>query len=200
MASKDEKLQRVNKILKITILTSQLISLNHPLYANAAYALKVHGSLDDQDNIASVTDSTYDPDSNYIFPVTAATYSSQKVLNLTAEAFHLVGVSPNTSGTALLPVLSLQFDNDASLGNGELSIYSMADHQLVQRISSSGGNISISGYVAFINLPKALEDNTGYYVEVSSGMFVDRIGQSFGGSGIRGHGTSGRWTKAHRCW
>jgi hypothetical protein len=90
--------------------------------------------------------------------------------------------SPNrASGVGIQPTLMINFSEDIYLGTGGLEIYRQSDGQLVQRISSSGGNISISGYHAFINLPKALEDNTGYYVEVSSGMFVDRIGQSFGG-------------------
>ncbi|OKP82727.1 hypothetical protein A3844_23850 [Paenibacillus helianthi] len=192
MPSKEEKMQHVNKILKITILTSQLISLNHPLYANAVSASKAHGSLDDQESTVGAIDNTYDPDSNYIVPVTAATYSSQQAMKLVADAFHLVGVSPNTSGTALLPVLSLFFNNRASLGNGELDIYSISDNSLVQRVFSSGGSIRVSGAGALITLPKALADDMGYYVTVSSGMFVDQSGQSFGG--IQNPGEWSFWT------
>ncbi|KWX74041.1 hypothetical protein AMQ84_20875, partial [Paenibacillus riograndensis] len=181
MTSKEEKAQRVNKILKVTILTSQLVSLNQPLYANALSAPKAEVGLENLNSALSLTGDTYYPKSDYTIPATMSTYAYPQMFNMATDALTLIDKSPNSSGTSLSPVLRLLFDKVAVLGFGELSIYRQSDDSLVQRILSSGGSVFISGALAYVSLPEPLADDTDYYVKVSSGMFVNFSGQSFGG-------------------
>ncbi|OMG43016.1 hypothetical protein BK140_44940, partial [Paenibacillus macerans] len=64
----------------------------------------------------------------------------------------------------------------------EIAVYRQSDNQMVDRLS--GGNVRLSGNMAIISLNSPLADDTRYYVEVTSGMFLDGAGQGFGG--IRG--------------
>ncbi|MGZ7443166.1 Ig-like domain-containing protein, partial [Paenibacillus sp. TH7-28] len=170
MARKKRKLEKVDHILKVTLLTSQVINLTNPFYANANGLTEqdpIHYA--DPDNAVTVTDSTYDvgPQTFYI---------------MADDPLELLQMLPYGSGVSLTPLLSLLFDQEPSLGTGEIAVYRESDNQMVDRLS--GGNVRLSGNMAIISLNSPLADDTRYYVEVTSGMFLDGAGQGFGG--IRG--------------
>ncbi|WP_178075865.1 Ig-like domain-containing protein [Paenibacillus oralis] len=170
MARKKRKLEKVDHILKVTLLTSQVINLTNPFYANANGLTEqdqIHYA--DPDNAVTVTDSTYDvgPQTYYI---------------MADDPLELLQMLPYGSGVSLTPLLSLLFDQEPSLGTGEIAVYRESDNRMVDRLS--GGNVRLSGNMAIISLNSPLVDDTSYYVEVTSGMFLDGAGQGFGG--IRG--------------
>jgi hypothetical protein len=96
---------------------------------------------------------------------------------------------PEGSGQTLTPNLHMSFSEEVQLGTGHLVVH-QEDGSEAGRINVSGGTVvggtvHISGQHVRMELDHPLADSTQYYVEVSSGMFVDRAGQ----------GTNAIWDK-----
>ncbi|WP_318840812.1 Ig-like domain-containing protein, partial [Paenibacillus sp. BJ-4] len=92
---------------------------------------------------------------------------------------------PQGSGQTPTPNLNMIFSEAVELGTGHLIVHQW-DGTEVGRIDVSGGTVAggtvrISGQDVLMKLDHPLSDNTRYYVEVSSGMFVDRGGQGSNG-------------------
>lgn len=86
----------------------------------------------------------------------------------------------------LQPKLHLDFNEPVRFGNGSISVYRSDDHKLVEKIQVLSGFTSTeehfwSGIVMSFELPKALEENTEYYVNIEKGTVIDRSGNDFSG-------------------
>uniref|UniRef100_UPI002FE32DC2 Ig-like domain-containing protein n=1 Tax=Paenibacillus TaxID=44249 RepID=UPI002FE32DC2 len=170
MAGRKRKLEKVDHIIKVTLLTTQVINLTSPFYASASGKIEQdQANQSYSDRALTVTDSTYDLPHDI----------PQTFYMMSSDPMELLQTLPHGSGVSLTPLLSLLFDQELRLGTGEITVYRLSDDQVVERLS--GGNVRLSGSVAMISLTHPLADDTSYYVQVSSGMFQDGAGQGFGG-------------------
>ncbi|WCT56842.1 Ig-like domain-containing protein [Paenibacillus kyungheensis] len=104
------------------------------------------------------------------------------------RAPYLTRIWPEVGQTVatLQPRVNLEFNEPVQFGNGSISIYRSSDHQLVEKIQvlsgfTSNEEHSWSGIAMGFELPKALEENTEYYVNIEKGTVVDRSGNDFSG-------------------
>jgi hypothetical protein len=180
MKNKKRNTKHVNRMLKASVLTTQVLNLANP-YVSAAFASESVSS--NMTENASVLD-------GFIQDVSSSSVASSVYMQAQMdEPPYYTYVYPIGSGQTLTPDLGMAFSEEVQLGVGHLVVHQQ-DGSEVGRIDVSGGtvtggNLHISGQHVRMELDHPLADSTGYYVEVSSGMFVDRAGQ----------GTNAIWDK-----
>uniref|UniRef100_UPI001CF00C97 Ig-like domain-containing protein n=1 Tax=Paenibacillus sp. BJ-4 TaxID=2878097 RepID=UPI001CF00C97 len=173
MSEKKRNMKRVNRMIKASVLTTQVFNLANP-YIAATFAAESPNS-----EIVENTDMA-DGFATGVSPLSVA--SSVYMQAQMEEPPHYTWLSPQQeSGVSLSANLSMFFSEDVELGAGHLIVHQW-DGTEVGRIDVSGGTVAggtiqISGQDVLMKLDHPLSDNTRYYVEVSSGMFVDRGGQ-----------------------
>ena len=180
MSKKKRNKKHINRMIKASVLTTQVLNLVNP-YVSAAFASE------------SVSDST--TESVSVSDGFAQDVSPSRVVSSVYmqaqmdEPPYYTWLSPQASGVSLSANLDISFSETVQLGTGHLVVRE-EDGREAGRIDVSGGTtyggtIQISGQHVRMELDHSLSDNTRYYVEVSSGMFVDRGGQ----------GSNGVWDK-----
>nr|WP_196771893.1 S-layer homology domain-containing protein [Paenibacillus polymyxa] len=175
-------MKRLNRMIKASVLTTQVFNLASP------YMLSTFAAENPSSKIKENTD-VADRFSIVSSPLSVA--SSVYVQAQMEEPPHYTWLSPQLeSGVSLSANLSMLFSKDVELGTGHLTVHQW-DGTEVGRIDVSGGTVAggtvhISGQDVWMQLDHPLADNTRYYVEVSSGMFVDRGGQ--GSNAVWGKG------------
>ncbi|MGO4376196.1 Ig-like domain-containing protein, partial [Paenibacillus sp. MCAF20] len=102
----------------------------------------------------------------------------------------LVSVSPNDDEEApLWGSLTLTFNEDVMFGYGDIHLYKQGVASPVLDIYLSGGSIfsdsdaqvELSGSTVTLSPNFELEENTSYYVQITSGAIVDLSGNAFSG-------------------
>ncbi|EHS55191.1 Ig-like domain-containing protein, partial [Paenibacillus sp. Aloe-11] len=176
MSKKKRNKNHVNRIIKASVLTTQVFNLANP-YMTATFAAESPNS-----EIIENADMS-DGFSTSVSPLSVA--SSVYMQAKMEEPPHYTWLSPQESGVSLSANLSMLFSEDVELGAGHLIVHQWGGTE-VGRIDVSGGTVAggtiqISGQSVSMKLDHPLSDNTRYYVEVSSGMFVDRGGQGSNG-------------------
>ncbi|WP_068497386.1 Ig-like domain-containing protein [Paenibacillus kribbensis] len=173
MSKKKRNKNHVNRIIKASVLTTQVFNLANP-YMAATFAAESPNS--------EIIENADMPDG---FSTSASSLSVASSVYMQAqmeEPPHYTWLSPQQeSGVSLTANLSMLFSEDVELGTGHLIVHQW-DGTEVGRIDVSGGTVTggtvqISGQYVSMMLDHPLSDNTRYYVEVSSGMFMDRGGQ-----------------------
>ncbi|MEK5140786.1 Ig-like domain-containing protein [Paenibacillus sp. FSL M7-0134] len=173
MSEKKRNTKRLNRMIKASVLTTQVFNLANP-YMAATFAAESPNS-----EIIENADMS-DGFSTSVSPLSVA--SSVYMQAQMEEPPHYTWLSPQQeSGVSLSANLSMLFSEDVELGTGHLIVHQW-DGTEVGRIDVSGGTVAggtvqMSGQHVSMKLDHPLSDNTRYYVEVSSGMFVDRGGQ-----------------------
>jgi hypothetical protein len=77
--------------------------------------------------------------------------------------------------------LVIAFDQDVQKGSGDIVVKRSSDDSMVETITVSAAQVSVSERTATIDLNAALERRTAYYVEVAGGAFEDLNGNDFAG-------------------
>ncbi|MEC0184850.1 Ig-like domain-containing protein, partial [Paenibacillus peoriae] len=180
MSKKKRNKNHVNRMIKASVLTTQVLNLANP-YVSAAFASE-SVSNNATENV-SVSDGFFQDASSS--SVVSSVYMQAQM----DEPPYYTWLSPQASGVSFYENLYMAFSEEVQLGTGHLVVH-QEDGSEVGRISVSGGTtfggtIHISGQNVSMELDHPLTDNTQYYVEVSSGMFVDSAGQ----------GTNAIWDK-----
>ncbi|WP_430493451.1 Ig-like domain-containing protein, partial [Paenibacillus ottowii] len=172
MSKKKRNKNHINRMIKASVLTTQVLNLANP-YVSAAFASE------------SVSDSTTESVSvsdGFVQDVSPSHVVSSVYMQAQMdEPPYYTWLSPQVSGVSLSTNLDMSFSEAVQLGTGHLVVHE-EDGREAGRIDVSGGTtyggtIQISGQHVRMELDHPLSDNTRYYVEVSSGMFVDHGGQ-----------------------
>ncbi|WP_049827426.1 Ig-like domain-containing protein [Paenibacillus maysiensis] len=180
MSKKKRNKNHVNRMIKASVLTTQVLNLANP-YISAAFASESI-SNNTTENVSMSDGFIQDASSS---PVALSVYMQAQM----DEPPYYTWLSPQESGVSLSANLAMSFSEEVQLGTGHLVVH-QEDGSETGRINVSGGTVvggtvHISGQNVSMELDHPLRDSTGYYVEVSSGMFVDRAGQ----------GTNAIWDK-----
>ncbi|WP_342415801.1 Ig-like domain-containing protein [Paenibacillus sp. FSL R10-2782] len=180
MSKKKRNKNHVNRMIKASVLTTQVLNLANP-YVSAAFASE-SVSNNATENV-SVSDGFVQEASSS--NVASSVYMQAQI----DEPPYYTWLSPQASGVSFYENLFMAFSEEVQLGTGHLVVH-QEDGSEAGRINVSGGTtfggtIHISGQNVSMELDHPLTDSTRYYVEVSSGMFVDRTGQ----------GTNAIWDK-----
>ncbi|MGO4951144.1 Ig-like domain-containing protein [Paenibacillus sp. DRB1-1] len=178
--NKNRSKNHVNRMIKVSVLTTQVLNLANP-YISATFASE--SVSDNMTENVSVSDGFIQDASSS--PVALSVYMQAQM----DEPPYYTWLSPQESGVSLSANLAMAFSEEVQLGTGHLVVH-QEDGSEVGRINISGGTVTgggihFSGHNVVMKLDHPLTDSTGYYVEVSSGMFVDRAGQ----------GTNAIWDK-----
>ena len=96
----------------------------------------------------------------------------------TSDSLNPAGGSTNVSLTADFVAT---FHENIVLGNGNIVIRRLDDDSVVETIDVTGGQVVVEGAQVTITPSEALEDLTGYYIEIEAGAFVDQAGNPFAG-------------------
>ncbi|MEC0238103.1 Ig-like domain-containing protein [Paenibacillus kribbensis] len=173
MSEKKRNMKRVNRMIKASVLTTQVFNLANPYMLATFAAESPNSEIVENADIADGFATGASP-----LNVASSVYMQAQM----EEPPHYTWLSPHQeSGVSLSANLSMLFSEDVELGTGRLTVHQW-DGTEVGRIDVSGGSVAggairISGQYVSMHLDHPLSDNTRYYVEVSSGMFVDRGGQ-----------------------
>ncbi|AET57759.1 S-layer domain-containing protein [Paenibacillus terrae HPL-003] len=172
MSKKKRNKNHVNRMIKASVLTTQVLNLANP-YVSAAFASE-SVSNNATENV-SVSDGFVQD------AASARVISSVYMQAQMDEPPYYTWLSPQASGVSFYEKLLMAFSEEVQLGTGHLVVH-QEDGSEAGRINVSGGTtfggtIHISGQNVSMELDHPLTDNTQYYVEVSSGMFVDSAGQ-----------------------
>ncbi|WP_283653615.1 Ig-like domain-containing protein [Paenibacillus sp. RC334] len=159
-------------MIKASVLTTQVLNLANP-YISAAFASE-SVSNNATENV-SVSDGFVQEASSS--SVVSSVYMKAQI----DEPPYYTWLSPQASGVSFYENLFMAFSEEVQLGAGHLVVHRQ-DGSEVGRINVSGGTVTggdirFSGQSVVMKLDHLLTDSTDYYVEVSSGMFVDRAGQ-----------------------
>ncbi|MGG4203348.1 Ig-like domain-containing protein, partial [Paenibacillus jamilae] len=180
MSKKKRNKNHVNRMIKVSVLTTQVLNLANP-YISATFASE--SVSDNTTENVSVSDGFIQDASSS--PVALSVYMQAQM----DEPPYYTWLSPQESGVSFYENLYMAFSEEVQLGAGHLVVH-QEDGSEVGRINISGGTVTggdihFSGHNVVMKLDHPLTDSTGYYVEVSSGMFVDSAGQ----------GTNAIWDK-----
>jgi len=93
----------------------------------------------------------------------------------------------NATRVALNANLVIAFDESVQKGSGTITIRRSSDGSMVEAISVSSSQVTLSAATVTIPPADPLLESTGYYVEVSTGAFQDLAGNDF--SGVHGGAT-----------
>ncbi|KAF6579085.1 Ig-like domain-containing protein [Paenibacillus sp. EKM212P] len=172
MSKNKRNKNHVNRMIKAGVLTTQVLSLANP-YISATFASE--SVSDNTTENVSVSDGFIQDASSS--PVALSVYMQAQM----DEPPYYTWLSPQESGVSLSANLAMSFSEEVQLGTGHLVVH-QEDGSETGRINVSGGTVvggtvHISGQNVSMELDYPLADSTRYYVEVSSGMFVDRAGQ-----------------------
>ncbi|WP_141697535.1 Ig-like domain-containing protein, partial [Paenibacillus polymyxa] len=172
MSKKKRNKNHVNRMIKVSVLTTQVLNLANP-YISATFASE--SVSDNTTENVSVSDGFIQDASSS--PVALSVYMQAQM----DEPPYYTWLSPQESGVSLSANLAMSFSEEVQLGTGHLVVH-QEDGSEAGRINVSGGTVvggtvHISGQHVRMELDHPLADSTRYYVEVSSGMFVDRAGQ-----------------------
>ncbi|WP_283657402.1 Ig-like domain-containing protein [Paenibacillus sp. RC343] len=172
MSKKKRNKNHVNRMIKASVLTTQVLNLANP-YISAAFASE-SVSNNATENV-SVSDGFVQEASSS--SVVSSVYMKAQI----DEPPYYTWLSPQASGVSFYENLFMAFSEEVQLGAGHLVVHRQ-DGSEVGRINVSGGTVTggdirFSGQSVVMKLDHLLTDSTDYYVEVSSGMFVDRAGQ-----------------------
>ncbi|MCP3745811.1 Ig-like domain-containing protein [Paenibacillus sp. A3M_27_13] len=172
MSKKKRNKNHVNRMIKVSVLTTQVLNLANP-YISATFASE--SVSDNTTENVSVSDGFIQDASSS--PVALSVYMQAQM----DEPPYYTWLSPQESGVSLSANLAMSFSEEVQLGTGHLVVH-QEDGSEAGRINVSGGTVvggtvHISGQNVSMELDYPLADSTRYYVEVSSGMFVDRAGQ-----------------------
>ncbi|WP_179030875.1 Ig-like domain-containing protein [Paenibacillus kribbensis] len=180
MSKKKRNKNHVNQMIKASVLTTQVLNLANP-YISAAFASEsVNNNATEN---VSVSDGFVQEASSS--SVASSVYMQAQI----DEPPYYTWLSPQASGVSFYESLYMAFSEEVQLGAGHLVVH-QEDGSEAGRINVSGGTVTggdihFSGRNVVMKLDHPLSDSTGYYVEVSSGMFVDSAGQ----------GTNAIWDK-----
>jgi hypothetical protein len=172
MSKKKRNKNHVNRMIKVSVLTTQVLNLANP-YISATFASE--SVSDNTTENVSVSDGFIQD--AFSSPVALSVYMQAQM----DEPPYYTWLSPQESGVSLSANLAMSFSEEVQLGTGHLVVH-QEDGSEAGRINVSGGTVvggmvHISGQNVSMELDYPLADSTRYYVEVSSGMFVDRAGQ-----------------------
>lgn len=88
----------------------------------------------------------------------------------------------NATNVAVTDNIALTFNETVQAGTGSILLKKTSDNTTVATISiTDGAQITISGSTVTINPTSNLDSNTGYYVEISSGVIKDLANNAFAG-------------------
>ncbi|MEK3950016.1 Ig-like domain-containing protein [Paenibacillus sp. FSL H7-0703] len=180
MSKNKRNKNHVNRMIKAGVLTTQVLSLANP-YISAAFA---------SESVSSNTTENVSVSDGFIQDAPSSRVVSSVYMQAQMdEPPHYVYTYPREYAHTVTPDLGMAFSEEVQLGAGHLMVH-QKDGSEVGRINISGGaitggDIHFSGRNVVMKLDHPLADSTQYYVEVSSGMFVDSAGQ----------GTNAIWDK-----
>ncbi|MGF9643040.1 S-layer homology domain-containing protein [Paenibacillus sp. FSL L8-0502] len=177
--NKNRSKNRVNRMIKASVLTTQVLNLANP-YISAAFA---------SDSVSNTMENVSVSDGFIQDTSSSSVVSSVYMRAQMDEPPYYTWLSPHASGVSFYENLYMAFSEEVQLGAGHLVVH-QEDGSEVGRINISGGTVTggdihFSGHNVVMKLDHPLEDSAQYYVEVSSGMFVDSAGQ----------GTNAIWDK-----
>ncbi|WP_338552162.1 Ig-like domain-containing protein [Paenibacillus sp. KS-LC4] len=161
-------LGRAKKIVTLTAASTQLANMFAPVVLHAAPRVPIAAPA----MLSSVTEITYSPSLIY----SLSSFSRLELLNY----------SPVSSGISAQSDFWLSFNEEVSLGDGTITIHRSNDDTVEQIFTISSGSVygasvSFSGNNVFIDPNADLQDNTTYYINISSGAFISSQGALFSG-------------------
>ncbi|NLY02693.1 MAG: hypothetical protein GXY83_42100, partial [Rhodopirellula sp.] len=144
------------------------------------------GTWDSGDNgtyrLETWTNSVTDTTGNEILPATEVG-SFQVVISVDTTPPTVATLSPpdNDTGVAVDTNLVIMFSENIQKGTGNILVKKSSDNSIVETISVADAAVTISGATTTIDPAISLAGSTGYYVEVSPGVFEDLAGNAFAG-------------------
>ena len=86
----------------------------------------------------------------------------------------------NETGVSLTNNLIINFDEKIKAYTGfAITIKRLNNNSVFETLYATSGNINISNSTITLNPNTNFENNTGYYVEITSGAFRDYAGNAF---------------------
>lgn len=104
--------------------------------------------------------------------------------NNDTDAPVITALNPTDDETAATPLdanLEIQFNEAINIGTGNIGLYLINDDSLVENISVTSSQVSISGSRAIINPTNDLAALTAYYITIDAGTFKDNFDNDFAG-------------------
>jgi methionine-rich copper-binding protein CopC len=87
----------------------------------------------------------------------------------------------NATGVAVSSNIVLNFSESVKAGTGNVLIKKSSDNTTITTIPIANAQITISGSTVTINPTADLDNSTGYYIEIASGVILDLSDNAFTG-------------------
>ncbi|MCP4992233.1 MAG: Ig-like domain-containing protein, partial [Gammaproteobacteria bacterium] len=121
-------------------------------------------------------DDASDAGEGYFRDVTV--YDGEDSLSPTVDSF---SPADNAAGVAVNTNLVIDFSENVQEGTGNIVIKQTSDGSIVETISVSSGQVTVSGDIVTIDPSLDLALATGYYVQIDGGAFSDLAGNAYVG-------------------